>query len=97
MEAATSVNVLVPLPGAAMVAGAKLAVTPLGSALTDNATADWNPFSATVESLIDVEPAGATVALVLLGLSVKLGGGKTVRVSGCVFVTPPPTAVTIRL
>jgi hypothetical protein len=95
-EAAASVSVLLPLPGAAMLAGAKLAVTPLGSPLTDNATAHWNPFSPAVDSLIGVEPPGATVALVALGVSVKLGT-TTVRLSGWVFVSPPPVAVTVRL
>lgn len=88
---------LVPLPGTEMLAGAKLAVTPLGAPLTDNATADWNPFSTAVNSLIEVEPACATVALVALGVSEKLGGGNNVRLSGCTFVMPPPVAVTVRL
>ena len=39
-EAAANVNVLAPLPGAEIVAGAKLAVTPAGSPLADNATCD---------------------------------------------------------
>jgi hypothetical protein len=34
-EAAVSVKVLVPLPGLAMLAGLKAAVTPLGKPLTD--------------------------------------------------------------
>jgi hypothetical protein len=72
-EAAASVNVLLPLPGAAMLAGVKLAVTPVGSPLTDHATADWNPFSAAVDSLIGVEPPTTTVALVVLGVSMKPG------------------------
>jgi hypothetical protein len=42
-EAAASVNVLVPVPGVAMLAGTKLAVTPFGSPLTDSSTCDWNP------------------------------------------------------
>lgn len=96
-NAAVRVNVLVPLPGVAMLAGAKFVVTPLGAPFTDNANADWNPFSTTVDSLIDIEPPRVTVALVALGVRVKLGGSKTVRLTGCVFVTPPPIAVTVRL
>jgi len=96
-EAAASVNVLVPLPGAGMLEGAKLAVTPLGSPLADNTTGDWNPFNTVVDSLIAVRPPSATVVLVAFETRVKLGGGKTVRLTGCVFVTPPPTAVTVRL
>ena len=80
-----------------MLAGSKFAVTPFGSPLTDNATCDWNPFSAAVDTTIDVAPPRATVALVALGVSVKLGGGTTVKLTGCVFVTPPPVAVTVRL
>jgi hypothetical protein len=47
--------------------------------------------------LITVEPPRATVALVAFNVSVKLGGGKTVRLTGCVFVIPPPVAVTVKL
>jgi hypothetical protein len=49
-EAALSVSVLVPLPGDAMLAGAKLAVTLIGCPLTDNVMADWNPLTAAVET-----------------------------------------------
>lgn len=90
-------NVLVPVPGAAMLEGAKLAVIPLGSPVRDKATADWNPFNPATDSLIAVEPPRSTVALVAFNVSVKLGGGNTVRLTGCVFVTPPPVAVTVRL
>jgi len=40
VDAAFSVNVLRPPPGAAMLAGAKLPVTPLGIPLTDSPTPD---------------------------------------------------------
>ena len=96
-EAAAKVNVAAPLPGEAMLEGARLAVTPLGSPLADNTTGDWNPFNTVVESLIAVEPPGVTVALAAFNASVKLGAGKTVRLTGCVFVTPPPAAVTVML
>jgi len=81
-EAAASVKVLTPLPGAVMLAGVKGAVTPCGNPLTDNATADWNPYSAAVDSLTVVEPPGATSVLVALGVSVKVGGVKTARLIG---------------
>ena len=81
-DAAVSVKVLLPLPGAAMIAGAKLPVTPVGRPLTDNATADWNPLSAAVDSLIVVEAPDTTVALVMLGVSVKLGGITTAKLTG---------------
>jgi hypothetical protein len=80
-----------------MLEGAKLAVTPLGSPVRDKTTADWNPFNPATDSLIGVEPPRAIVALVAFNVSVKLGGGNTVRLTGCVFVTPPPVAVTVRL
>jgi hypothetical protein len=96
-EAAFNVSVLVPLPGDAMLAGAKLAVTPFGSPLTDSNTCDWNPYSAAVVSLIVADAPEDTVALVAFGVSEKLGGGMTVSVTGCVFVTPPPAAVIVRL
>jgi len=96
-EAAVSVNVLLPLPGAATLVGAKLAVTPAGSPLTDSATADWNPLSAAADRLIAVEAPAVTVALVALGASVKLGGIATVTLTGWATRTPPPMAVTVRL
>jgi hypothetical protein len=89
--------VLVPVPGDAILVGAKLAVTPAGNEFADNATCDWNPFHTVVDSWIEAEPPGARVALAALGVRVKLGGGKIVRLTGCVFVTPPPVAVTVRL
>ena len=80
-----------------MLAGEKLAVTPAGKPVTDNATADWNPFAAAVDSLIVVDPPRAIVAAVAAVVTVKLGGIETVRLMGCVFVTPPPTADTVRV
>jgi hypothetical protein len=43
VEPAASVKTLLPLPGAAMLVGAKLAVTPLGAPLTDRVMAELNP------------------------------------------------------
>jgi hypothetical protein len=40
LEEAVSVNVLLPVPGVAMLDGEKLAVTPAGKPVSDNATAD---------------------------------------------------------
>jgi hypothetical protein len=95
-EAAASVKVLVPLPGDAMLVREKLAVTPLGSPLTDNATAELNPVPAVVVNVMGVEAPGATLALEALDASVKVGGN-TVRLMVLVFVTPPPVAVTVRV
>ena len=96
LVAAASVSELLPLPGAAMLARENVAVTPVGRPLTDNATAELNPFSVAVVSVTGMEPPPATVALVAPVVRVKLGA-TTVRPSGTVFVTPPPVAVTVRL
>ena len=95
-DAAASVNVLLPLPGDAILVGANVAVTPLGKPLTDNATCEWNPFNTAVDSVIGVEPPGATVTLVALGVSVKVGVN-TDTLSIWVIVTPPPAAANVRL
>lgn len=88
-EATDNVKVLFPLPGAAMLVGAKLAVTPCGSPLMDNATAELNPFNPAVVRVIGVELPGATLALVALAVSVKLGVA-TVTESKTLRVSPPP-------
>ena len=49
--AAVRVMVLLPTPGAEMLAGAKLAVTPFGKPLTANVTAALNPIPPVVETL----------------------------------------------
>ena len=95
-EATDSVNLLFPLPGGAMLAGAKLAVTPWGSPLMDNATAELNPFNPAVVMVIDVELPGATLAVVALALSVKLGV-TTVTESKTLRVSPPPVPVKVRV
>jgi len=95
-EAADSFKVLVPLPGDAMLAGVKAAVTPFGSPVSDRAMADLNPFTGAVVSVIVFEPPAVTLTLVALGVSVKLGV-KTVRVIVWVLITPPPVAVAVRV
>jgi hypothetical protein len=94
LEAAFSVSVLLPLPGDAMLAGEKVAVTPFGSPLTDSAIAALNPFTAAVETVIELNPPAVPVALVALGVSVKLGAS-TVNAIGAVRVSPPPVPVTM--
>jgi hypothetical protein len=93
-EAAASVSLLLPLPGDAMLAGAKLAVTPFGSPLIESVTADLNPFCAAVVRVIAVELSVAMVALVALGVNVKLGA-VTVSVSEIVRVRFPPVALMV--
>jgi hypothetical protein len=94
LEAAFSVSPLLPLPGEAMLAGAKVGVTPFGNPVKDNAIADLNPFSAAAETAIDVPLPVATVALVALVVSVKLGV-TTVTEMRAVLVSPPPVPVIV--
>jgi hypothetical protein len=77
VEAAVSVKVSLPLPGAAMLGGAKLAETPAGSPVTDSDIKDLNPVPATVVKVTAIEPPGPTLALVALDDNVKLP--RTVR------------------
>ena len=97
VEAAEIVNVLLPLPGEAMVAGEKLAVTPVGSPVIVNETAELNPFTLAVVNITGVEAPGVTLAPVALGVRVKLEAGKTVRRNARVLVVPPPTAARVNV
>ena len=56
-----------------MEAGVKVAVTPLGRLLTDSAMADLNPFKLVADSLSCIDPPGARLTLVALGVRVKVG------------------------
>jgi predicted short-subunit dehydrogenase-like oxidoreductase (DUF2520 family) len=76
-----------------MLAGAKLAVTPVGNPLTVSATADLNPLAAVVNE-IDVVLPGVTVTLLALGASARLGA-TTVSEIVEVRVSPPPVPVTV--
>lgn len=53
-------------------------MTPEGSPLTDKATAELNPLTRAVVNVMRAEPPGARVALVALGVNVKLAGCETV-------------------
>jgi hypothetical protein len=77
VELAESVRTLLPLPGAGILVGAKLAVTPLGAPLTDKMMAELNPDPLAAVRVIVPDPPGATLALVALGVSVKMA--RTVR------------------
>jgi hypothetical protein len=94
LEAAFSVSTLLPVPGDAMPAGAKLALTPPGSPLADKLTADLNPLSAAVAIVMVVELPALTVALVAPGVRLKLGA-TTVNATGVVRVIPPPVPVMV--
>ena len=92
---AVNVKVLLPLPGEAMLVGAKEAVTPAGSPLTDKATAELKPFATAVVTVTGVEAPEAMLPLVALDESVNVGAGETARLRVMVFVMPPPAAVMV--
>lgn len=94
VDATFRVRVLLPFPGEAMLVGAKLAVTPAGSPLTESASAALNPLTAAPVTMMGVDPPRATVTLAPLSPSVNIGP-ITVRLSVCVLVNPPPVAVTM--
>ena len=93
VEPAASVNVVLPAPGAAMLRGAKFDVTPLGIPVIENATAELKPLPRVVVNVTEIDPPGATLALVAVDESVKVPA--IVRLSVCVLVTPTPVAVTV--
>ena len=78
VDPAESVNVLLPAPGATMLVGAKLAVTPAGTPETVNATAELNPLTRAVVKTMGIVPPGARLALVALGVNV-IPGAWTVK------------------
>jgi len=79
-EAAARVKVLEPLPGEAMLVGANVPVTPDGRPLTDNVTAELKPLAPVVVTVMGVEAPAATLGLLALAESVRLGAAETVRV-----------------
>lgn len=93
-EAAASVNLLLPLPGATRLEVAKVAATPVGAPDTESTTAELKPFEIAVDSVTGTEPPGATLGLAELAVNVKFGVN-TVRFTVCVFVTPLPVAETV--
>lgn len=92
VEPAFTVRVLVPFPDVTL-AGEKVAVTPGGTPVTVNATAELNPFEGATVSTTDVELPTFTPTPVELGVSVKLGA-LTARVRATVRLNPPPVPVT---
>src|SRR5579862_2327465 len=76
--------------------GAKVAVTPLGSPLTESATAELNPFTLAVVKVMGIDPPGATLAVVALEVSVMVGAG-TVRLRFKVAMKFPAFAVIVRV
>jgi hypothetical protein len=73
VDALVRVKVLAPLPGAAMVCGLKLAVTPLGAPDTDTASAALNPPVAREVSVTVAFPPGRSDTVLALAVRVKPG------------------------
>lgn len=92
---ALRVSVLDPDPGAARVAGEKLAVTPLGMPVAVKATAESNAGAPATVSVTVVELPCTTLAALALSVRLNPGGGVTVTWSEVVCVTPPPFAVMV--
>ena len=91
VEVAENFTAALPFPGAARLAGAKVADTPAGKPWTAKVTDELNPpCIATVTFVIAVLPR-LSVNVLLLELSATPG---TSNVKVDVLVTPPPVAVT---
>ena len=69
-EATARVSVLLPLPGAGILDFVKLALTPLGSPVTDKYTMELNPVPGVAVKVIGTEPPCATLAFVALAVKV---------------------------
>jgi hypothetical protein len=83
---AVKVRVELPVPGAAMEAGLKLAVTPAGMPEAERLTAELNPPLPEVEMVVVAELPWLTAKLVGAALTVKSGpvpGLKTMSSTGC--------------
>jgi hypothetical protein len=89
-----TVSVLLPLPGAAMLAGANFAVAPFGSPPTARLIADLNPFIALAFNVNVVALPLVTVALAGLAVNAKVGI-TTVTAIDAVRVSPPPMPVIV--
>ena len=83
---AVNVRVELPLPGAAMDAGLKLAVTPAGRPEAERLTAELNPPEPEVETVVVAELPCVTERLVSAVLSAKsavVPGLKTISSTAC--------------
>ena len=94
---AVNVSVELPLPGAPIEAGLKLAVTPVGKPDADNDIAELKPPLTVVESVLLTELPWFTETLEGDALMAKFGAaaGLTVSATVVVCVVPPPVAVTV--
>jgi len=86
-----------PEPGAAMLAGAKLAVIPLGNPLTERARAELKAVLAfAVTNTVPLFPAARESELAFVD-RVNEAGARMVSVLFAVLVSPPPIALMVRL
>lgn len=88
MAFAERVNVLLPLPGAGMLALEKRAVTPLGTPLTERLIDEWNPVPARVDRGKLAEPPRAVLAEEELEDNANVP--KTIRLRGWLLLRLPP-------
>ena len=94
VDAALSVSVLLPVPGDAIEAGEKVAVTPFGNPLMENRIDAPKPLVPTAYTEIGSEPPRGTVTLVPPRERLKLGP-MTVSVTVKVLEIPPPEPVIV--
>ena len=83
---AVNFRVELPVPGAAMEAGVKLAVTPAGNPDTERLTAELNPFEPAVEIVVEAVLPCVTERLVGAALTEKSGpvpGLKMISSTAC--------------
>ena len=81
VAAAERVRTLLPLPGDAMTAGAKVAVTPLGVPVSDSATAELNPLAPLVVSDTGIDPPGIRLTPLAPRATLSVGA-RTVKLRG---------------
>jgi hypothetical protein len=92
-DATVKVAVELPLPGAAIEAGLKPTVTPVGAPLADNAIAELNPFSPAVVIVeVPVDPCAAVAAVPEI---VKSAAAVTVRFTNVLCTVPPDVPVMV--
>lgn len=94
VAAVATVSVLLPFPGAAILAGANIAVAPFGRPLTARVIADLNPFVALVFNVNVVDLPLVTVAFARFAASAKVGI-TTDTATDAVRVSPPPVPVIV--
>jgi hypothetical protein len=94
-----NVRVELPLPGAAIGLGLKLAVTPVGRPAAESDTAELKPLLTAVEIVVLPELPCVTDSPGGDAVTVKSGAvaGLTDRATVVVWVVPPPLAVTVTI